>query len=78
MDSVTQILNTVDLQIKIIELEAEIRLLDDTSIILAKQLGRAMRMVERYGMPQDDMNKLLLKSYEEIDEYFKAKAAHVD
>lgn len=78
MDSVTQILNTVDLQCKIIDLEAEIRLLDDTSIILAKLLGKAMRMVERYGMPQDDMNKLLLKSYEEIDEYFKQKEAHVE
>ena len=76
MDTATQILNTVDLQGKIIELEAEISLLDNTSIILAKQLGKAMHMLAQYGMPQADMNKLLLKSYEEIDEYFKPKASN--
>lgn len=73
MDSVTQILNTVDLQCKIIELEAEIRLLDDTSIILAQRLGKAIRMLERVGIPFQETSNLLEKSYTQIEEYFKTR-----
>ena len=78
MDSVTEILNTVDLQGKIIELEAEIRLLDDTKIVLAKRLGKAMHMLEKVGIPFQETLNLLEKSYTEIEKYFKAKAVHND
>lgn len=73
MDKATQKLNTADLHKKISELQAEIIALNETKLVLTKQLDQSRFILYKLGITYKQLCDLLYMSDEKLYEYFKTR-----
>jgi len=59
MNNVLDILKTVDLQGRIVEMEAEIREQDEIILELTKSRGRLIRYVKSLGLSPDQVEQII-------------------